>query len=96
VRALKQSWLDRGLWCSASVGWSLPTAAERWPDRVALVLGEQRLTFAQLLARVEAVGAEFVDRGTRPGDRVVVQLPNCVELVVVIMAAWHIGAWRTS
>jgi acyl-CoA synthetase (AMP-forming)/AMP-acid ligase II len=92
VRALKQSWLDRGLWCSASVGWSLPTAAERWPDRVALVLGEQRLTFAQLLARVEAVGAEFVDRGTRPGDRVVVQLPNCVELVVVIMAAWHIGA----
>jgi len=92
VNSREQSYLDRGLWCSASVGWSLPTAAQRWPDRVALVVGDERLTFAQLLARVEAVAAGFADRGVGPGNRVVVQLPNCVELVVVILAAWHLGA----
>jgi acyl-CoA synthetase (AMP-forming)/AMP-acid ligase II len=89
-------YLERGLWCSASVGWSLPMAAARWPDRTAVAIsgttGTRRWTFAELLGRVEAVAADLAARGVRPGDRVVAQLPNRVELLVLIMASWHLGA----
>jgi acyl-CoA synthetase len=92
----ESGYLERGLWCSASVGWSLPMAAARWPDRVAVTIsgatGTRRVRFAELLGRVEAVAADLAARGVRPGDRVVAQLPNRVELLVLIMASWHLGA----
>jgi acyl-CoA synthetase (AMP-forming)/AMP-acid ligase II len=90
-------YLARGLWCAASVGWSLPTAAARWPDRVALAIAAtgratEHYTFDALHGRVQAVAADLADRGVRSGDRVVAQLPNRIELLVVILAAWQLGA----
>jgi acyl-CoA synthetase (AMP-forming)/AMP-acid ligase II len=89
-------YLATGLWCSASVGWSLPVAARRWPDRVAVVIsapeGSVEYRYAELLDRVEAVAAQLAAHGVRAGDRVVGQLPNGIELLVLIMAAWHLGA----
>ena len=38
------------------------------------------------------IAADFVSRGIEPGDRVLVQLPNCLEVVVLQLAAWRIGA----
>ena len=67
-------------------------AAARWPDRLAVVLGSERLTYHQLLVRVQAAAADLARRGVRPGDRVLAQLPNSVELVVLVLAAWHLGA----
>lgn len=96
-RRIAEDYLGRGFWCSASVGWSLPTAAARWPDRTAVTIASadrtpERHTFAGLLDRVGAVAAELAARGVRPGDRVVAQLSNRVELLVLVWAAWHIGA----
>jgi acyl-CoA synthetase (AMP-forming)/AMP-acid ligase II len=92
-----EEYLARGLWCSASVGWSLPMAAARWPDRVAVALAgtapdTARYTFAELLTQVETAAADLAARGVRPGDRVVAQLPNRIELLVLVLAAWHLGA----
>jgi acyl-CoA synthetase (AMP-forming)/AMP-acid ligase II len=92
-----EEYLTRGLWCSASVGWSLPIAAARWPDRTAVALAGAarntvRYTFAELLTQVEATAADLAARGVRPGDRVVAQLPNRIELLVLVLAAWHLGA----
>jgi len=90
-------YLARGLWCAASVGWSLPTAAARWPDRTALAIAApgrptEHYTFAVLHGRVRAAAADLAARGVRPGDRVVAQLPNRIELLVVLLAAWQLGA----
>ncbi|HEX4360598.1 MAG TPA: AMP-binding protein [Pseudonocardia sp.] len=92
-----EDYLARGLWCAASVGWSLPTAAEHWPDRTALAIAAsgrpaEHYTFAALHDRVRAAAADLAARGVRPGDRVVAQLPNRIELLVVILAAWQLGA----
>ena len=92
-----QDYLARGLWCAASVGWSLPTAARRWPDRTAVAIAAhdrptERYTFAELLGRVQAAATDLADRGVRPGDRVVAQLPNRIELLVAVLAAWQLGA----
>jgi acyl-CoA synthetase (AMP-forming)/AMP-acid ligase II len=72
-------------------------AAARWPDRTAIVLaGEatpsERHTFAGLLGSVDAVAADLAARGVHAGDRVLAQLPNSTDLLVLILAAWRLGA----
>ena len=93
----REQYSARGLWSAGSVGWSLPMAAARWPDRTAVALAgasgtTERYTFADLRARVEAAAGDLARRGIRPGDRVVAQLPNSAELLVLILAAWQLGA----
>ncbi|WP_375482572.1 class I adenylate-forming enzyme family protein [uncultured Jatrophihabitans sp.] len=51
----------------------------------------QTLTFGELDLRSAAVAAGFVHAGLRPGDRVLVQLPSSVELVVTMVAALRTG-----
>jgi acyl-CoA synthetase (AMP-forming)/AMP-acid ligase II len=73
-------------------GWLLTRAAEQWPDRDAVVLGDIRLTFHDLWRRSVAVAHDLVAGGLQPGDRVLWQLPNRIEDIVLHFAAWRIGA----
>lgn len=68
-------------------GWAL-----EYGPRTALVQGDTRLTYARLNRRVERMAAGFRLRGLRPGQRVVVQLPNVPELVVTAFALMRAGA----
>jgi long-chain acyl-CoA synthetase len=65
-----------------------PTGACIDDDRLAL-------TNAEFLARVDATAALLRAGGTGPGDVVATMLTNRVELVVVMFAAWRIGAALT-
>jgi long-chain acyl-CoA synthetase len=65
-----------------------PTAACIDDDRLAL-------TNAQFLARVEATAAMLRAAGVGRGDVIATTLTNRVELVVVMFAAWRIGAALT-
>lgn len=64
----------------------------QWPDKVALVAGEQRHTYAQLDQLSARLGAALLQRGIRPLDRVVLQLPNTPEFVHYYLALVRIGA----
>ncbi|MER7987987.1 AMP-binding protein [Streptomyces noursei] len=68
-------------------GWAL----EHGP-RTALVHGTDRLTYGQLNRRVDRTAAGFRLRGLRPGQRVVVQLPNVPEFVRTVFALMRVGA----
>jgi 2,3-dihydroxybenzoate-AMP ligase len=68
-------------------GWALAYAA-----RTALVHGGTRLTYANLNRRVDRVAAGFRLHGLRPGQRVVVQLPNVPERVITVFALMRVGA----
>ena len=76
----------------ASVGWFATRAADRWPRMEFAEFGGRRISFAELAAWVEAVASDLAFRGIRPGDRVLVQLPNCLEVIVLQLATWRIGA----
>ncbi|MEZ5149736.1 long-chain-fatty-acid--CoA ligase [Rhodococcus zopfii] len=54
----------------------LEDSARRYPDRVALIYGTERLTYADLNARADRIAALLVDRGIRPGDRIALTCPN--------------------
>ncbi|MFI9046865.1 (2,3-dihydroxybenzoyl)adenylate synthase [Streptomyces sp. NPDC053427] len=68
-------------------GWAL-----QYGSRTALVHGDTRITYAALNRRVDRMAAGFRLRGLRPGQRVVVQLPNVPEFVITTFALMRIGA----
>lgn len=67
-------------------------AAESRPDQEALVCGDVRLTYGQLLKRVEALARGLRDLGLHKGDRVVVLLPPSPEFVYLFFAVARTGA----
>ncbi|SPZ34684.1 acid--CoA ligase [Rhodococcus wratislaviensis] len=47
------------------------------------------LTYRQFADRVDAFATQLSEHGVGEGDVVAVMLPNRVELLVVLMAAWR-------
>ncbi|GAA4024646.1 class I adenylate-forming enzyme family protein [Streptomyces plumbiresistens] len=75
---------------------SLPDRrAELDPHGAAVCDGHQSLTNAQLLSRVRMAARQIQDLGVGPGDVVALQLTNRVEFVILLFAAWRIGATIT-
>jgi len=62
----------------------LHDSVERTPDKVALVCGDLRLTYAEIDASANRVANGLIAAGVQRGDRVAVWLPNCVETVIAI------------
>jgi len=80
-----------GLWEGVTIGEMFARGARRSPDKLALVHGDERLTYAALLARCQDRAAGFAVVGLRPGELVLMQLPNTVEFVVSYLALTMIG-----
>jgi acyl-CoA synthetase (AMP-forming)/AMP-acid ligase II len=59
----------------------LERSAAAFPDRVAVVDGERRLTWADLRERVRRLAAALQATGIRAGDRVAFLAPNVTELL---------------
>ncbi|GHE93627.1 long-chain-fatty-acid--CoA ligase [Amycolatopsis deserti] len=72
--------------------WNRPAAAA---DRPCLRDPQTELTYGQVNLRVEAITEQLAERGIGNGDVVAIMLPNRVELLLVILAAWKIGAVAT-
>ena len=81
-----------GLWEDVPVAAMVERTARQRPDHVAIVAGERRITYAALIAEVNALAGALVARGITPGERVVVQLPNVPEFVTMYLALNRIGA----
>jgi amino acid adenylation domain-containing protein len=70
----------------------LAAAAAKRPEHVALVCDGERLTYAELEARTNALANVFVKSGVARGDRVVVFADNTVQTVVGFWAALKANA----
>ncbi|WP_327296957.1 AMP-binding protein [Streptomyces sp. NBC_01197] len=81
-----------GHWQGRTLGDLLRDWAREHSTRTALVHSGSRMTYANLNRRVDRVAAGLRLRGIRPGDRVVVQLPNVPEFVVTVFALFRTGA----
>ncbi len=94
---LKQVWPDdmaalyraRGYWRGETFSQVLRSRAEAQPDAVAVVGLDQRWTYGDLLQRTETAAAGFLAMGLKPGDRVVVQLPNRPEFLSVVFGLFR-------
>ena len=70
----------------------LARRAAAHPDREALVDHRHRVTYRELLERVERTAAALQSLGLGAGDVITIQLPNWVEFAYVFFACERIGA----
>ena len=66
-------------------------AAARNPDGEAIICGDRRLSWREVVAQSADIAAGFAKLGLVPGDRVAVLLGNRVEFVLTMFAAAHAG-----
>ena len=76
-----------------TIGQQLEETAGRFPDRLALVVRQQRmrLTWRELDAEVDKLAAGLLALGLAPGDRVGIWSPNNVEWVLTQLATARAG-----
>ncbi|MFD9130181.1 long-chain fatty acid--CoA ligase [Kitasatospora sp. NPDC059571] len=70
----------------------LEDTARRQPDREALVLGDTRMTYAEVEAAADRIAAALVAHGVGPGDRVALSCPNVLAFPLVYFGALKAGA----
>lgn len=62
------------------------------PDRIALIIGDDRLTYAELDARANAFGHHLLSRGIGAGDHVGLMARNVTEHVVAMLGIFKVRA----
>ncbi len=83
---------ESGAWDGSLVDQPLRAAARRHPERLAVVDGERRWSFATLDAAVDRFAGGLAELGVGRGDVVSFQLPNRIEALIVHHAAQRRGA----
>ena len=82
---------ELGLWEDRTLGEYVLEAADRSPDKVALVSGATRMTFRELTARMDEAAERLLSLGIARGQRVLVQLANDWPFVVLTLACFRAG-----
>jgi 2,3-dihydroxybenzoate-AMP ligase len=81
----------KGYWNDEVLG-SLPASLTGTAGRPAVVTATRTLTHGELDRAADRMAAGLRGTGLRPGDRVVVHLPNDAETVVLCLALFRLGA----
>jgi fatty-acyl-CoA synthase len=69
----------------------LARAADRWPERDALVFPDSRQSFAELYAAARLKARALLALGIRPGERIALLMPNCPDFVETMFAGALVG-----
>jgi 2,3-dihydroxybenzoate-AMP ligase len=82
---------ERGYWADESLTEEFRVVFERYADRIALIDRERSITYADLDRMSGNLALNLLELGLRPLDRVVVQLPNVAEFVILYFGLQKIG-----
>ncbi|GHF27395.1 (2,3-dihydroxybenzoyl)adenylate synthase [Pseudolysinimonas yzui] len=82
---------SEGYWEDRPIGDYIADAAAAAPERVAVVTPEVRMTYDELMSRADAAAARLHGMGLRPGDRILLQLPNDWPFIVLTLACFRSG-----
>lgn len=77
---------ELGCWQDKSLLQLLNNSVDRFPENVALIDGERNVSYSQLQKSALELAAGLVDLGLQPGDKVILQLPNCAEFFEIFFA----------
>jgi len=84
-------YIDAGLWEGITIAEMVERTAHRHPQKTAIVYGDRRVSYEELIRSSRSLASELVRLGLQPQDRVVVQLPNGPEFVSLYLALNYIG-----
>jgi 2,3-dihydroxybenzoate-AMP ligase len=87
-----REYVERGWWQNLTFGDVLDRSAALQAHRTAVVDQRSRFTYAQLRERVDRFARALLKLGLRRYDRILIQLPNRSEFLVVFYGMQRIGA----
>jgi long-chain acyl-CoA synthetase len=70
----------------------LEHSAKKFPDKIALIHENVRVTYAQINAKANRLAQWLINQGVEPGDRVALILENCLEYVISYYGGLKAGA----
>ena len=82
---------EAGYWEDITLWRMFEESAAEFPDHVALVFEDQRITYRELESRINRLAVNLVEMGLQDRDRVIFQLANTPELVYTFYALMKIG-----
>jgi 2,3-dihydroxybenzoate-AMP ligase len=82
----------KGYWEDRSLASVWEECCRKFAPRVAIIDGDEQVTYEQLNARATNLALNLLSVGIRPLDRLVVQLPNRVQFAYLYLALQKIGA----
>jgi 2,3-dihydroxybenzoate-AMP ligase len=82
---------DKGYWIDKSLAQEYRIAFDKYEKRVALLDRDRSITYGELDRMSDNLALNLLGIGFHPLDRVVVQLPNVSEFVVLYLALQKIG-----
>ena len=88
---LAKRYMEDGYWEGHTFAEEISRFCRRDPTAVALVDGDVVFSYAELNDYSSVVGRRLLDMGLRPSDRILLQLPNSYELVLLILACLRTG-----
>jgi 2,3-dihydroxybenzoate-AMP ligase len=81
----------KGYWEDRALGSYILETADRLPDKIAIVDGDVRLTYAELANRMDAAAERLLQLGLKADDRIMVQLPNGWQFALLTLACFRAG-----
>ncbi len=81
----------RGYWIGQPLTRALTMQAAARPEATAVIDGARQFSYARIAEAAAAFASRLQRLGLGPGDRAVVQLPNCAEFVIVFHALLRAG-----
>ena len=89
---LAREYTKAGWWRGQALGGEMAAVADARKAATALVDGATRISYTSLAARADALASRLTDAlGLERGDRIVVQLPNCWQFVVLTLGCMRAG-----
>lgn len=82
---------------TTAIAKQLENLAREFGDELAIVEifpdgNERSITREELFVGIEKIAEHLSVRGVSRGDKVIVLLPNCIEHMLITIAAWQLGA----
>ncbi len=82
---------ERGYWQDKSLAQEFAPVFEQFRDRVAVIDRDRQFTYGEVDALSGNLALNLLELGLKPLDRVVLQLPNVAEFVILYFALQKIG-----
>ena len=87
-----ERYVREGIWRHETIAQAIASVALERPESIAIRDSTRSVTYSELLAEADSLAAMLASNGIARNDRVVIQLPNCVEFATMTIACLEIGA----
>src|ERR1700720_1112564 len=87
-----ERYVREGIWRDETIPQAIAKAALKHHDSIAVSDSTRSLTYSQLIAEAGILAPPPSPNWIEPRDRIIIQLPNCVEFATLTLACLEISA----